>query len=501
MTIKPTTDASAATRRAEALRKQQAELKAHKVAAKPVKTSKISDGFSDSKLDEMKRIAEGMGKPEEKKKNGFDAKSGFDRPVVSADGISGGASIGAELKAGPVTVGLSWKATAAVAHGTEDGMTTTTVSGSLTGTASGSIKAGSIGISGSISAGDAASYSVSMPEAVAVDPLTVNPFDPSTMPTGTVVKLEESSFTETKMGAAFQALSVSSGVKQGEGMSIAIEKTGDTTVRVTAGPTDMVDASMRLGVGMAGVSVGLGARTELDYGKMNTAEFDLATPEGAAAYAAFVEHGTLPSEPGPGVSGVTTVETLSMDSTASLDARMGDERFVISENSNSGVRTRTTLPDGTSTETGTLQYGESSPLEITRAFDADGTERIDERKYAFEMVVDEYNVETVNAILGAEGVVKPGETATITFTEQQMAEYLEKAQAAVATSRNGGAGFGTARDEALITGASTPLEFAAAFASAGNDATRLDWLTSIADGADGRFDARSSPIDASLGVK
>lgn len=495
MPIDSTRDTAASTRRAEALRKQaEVKPKALEPAVAQVKTATIPDGFADSKLGEMGEIAAGISLGKKEKPRGFEMTSGFERPQVTPGDLSGAYKAGAEVNVGPVKVGVSVKATGKVELGTENGMTTVKVSGDVSGTVAGSVKVGGLGAKVSYEAGVEASYSVSMPEDVAksVDAMTVNPFDPSTMPTGTVVKLEESSFTNTKLGASFKALSIDSGVREGEGVSIAIEKTGDHTVRVTTGPSETLDASMRVGLGAGGVSVGIGRKDDLDHGTLRSAEFDLSTSEGAQAYADFLEKGQLPDGPGPGVSGVTKVETTSMSSTMAIDAKMGDQRVVLLDNGNEGTRTRTTLPDGTASETATLRYGDNTPLEVTRAYDESGNERVDGRRYALEVKVDENNAELLNTALGQDGAVKPGQTATITFTEGQMSAYLEQTKAAAAASPLG------SDLDGLLSGVSTPMEFAVALVRSGGDQKQLERMFGVADGADGKYGTGFETISASV---
>lgn len=300
--------------------------------------------------------------------------------------------------------------------GTEDGMRTTKVSVELSRSASGSITAPVGSVSGSITAGQAASYSVSLPEESTVDPTSINPYEPSTMPTGAVVKLDETEFTETELGASFKALSLDSGVKEGDTSSLVIEKTGDTTVRVTVGDTDTIEAKARLGVGMAGVSVGLGKTDDIKSGTMSTVELDLATPEGRAAYDAILSDGTLPKE------GVTRTEFFDMTSSSAVDVKVGGKSLVdLSLGSNSGTYTRTTAPDGTITGKADIQYEGGAALHVEQTFNPDGTERMDERTYTFDFTVSG-PTEQGELSIALKQDLEIGQRVSVTMTEAQMAE-------------------------------------------------------------------------------
>ncbi len=496
MTIKSLSDSQlASARRAEAARRAL-ETKP-KPEVRPTKQAgTVADGFSDTKLDEMADIAKGISQgPKKAKEDSMGISSGFDMPKVSSDGAVIGGNVSGKLDIGALSVSL--KAKASVSLGSKDGVTTAKVTGEVSATVAFDGKLGPVGAKASISEGKTASYTVAMPDewAAKVDVTSVNPFIPSSMPTGTVVTMDESSFKDTKMGASFKALSVEAGIKESEGTSIAIEKTGDTTVRVTVGPTEGIDATFRVGLGLGKASVGVGRSDELDGRTMRTAEFDVSTPEGAKAYAAFVEQGVMPDKDGPGVKGVATIETTTVSSATSVDLKLGDSTLSHELARNEGKVTRTTLPDGTSTESARLAYGSNVPLELTRAYDAAGKEILSERRYSFEVKVDEQNAETLSAALGEGAKVEPGKTVTVSFTEEEMQTYLEHTRTTAAV--------GELRDEfdELLIGVETPLEFAVAIARRSNDFTFGATMYGVADGADGRYDGGVTSIPATLTEK
>lgn len=426
MTIGSTRDArhATSTQRADIAPKKTPPPPPEPVS-KPTKQAHVGDAFSDSRVGDLKDLAAGIklddGKAE-KPKLGFSSESDFKPSLdVSPDSVSGGIKGGVEggykSKSGwGISGGVSAEVKGSLSVGTEDGMRTTKVSVELSRSASGSITAPVGSVSGSITAGQAASYSVSLPEESTVDPTSINPYEPSTMPTGAVVKLDETEFTETELGASFKALSLDSGVKEGDTSSLVIEKTGDTTVRVTVGDTDTIEAKARLGVGMAGVSVGLGKTDDIKSGTMSTVELDLATPEGRAAYDAILSDGTLPKE------GVTRTEFFDMTSSSAVDVKVGGKSLVdLSLGSNSGTYTRTTAPDGTITGKADIQYEGGAALHVEQTFNPDGTERMDERTYTFDFTVSG-PTEQGELSIALKQDLEIGQRVSVTMTEAQMAE-------------------------------------------------------------------------------
>lgn len=429
MTTKSVSERSSTSSSTQARRVESPPPPKPKPAA--TKPMKFADGFSNGALAEAREAAGKVSLDAAEEGPGFtgSAKSGFERPKADADGLSGG--YGAKVKGSGslelaegwgVSGGVSAVAKSAVSLGTKDGLTTFEVTAELSGKVSGALEVPVGGLEGSISKGLEGRFTVSVPEEAAktLDLSQVDPLDPSTLPTGSSVKLEGSSFTETELGASFKALSLESGVKTAEGTSVLIEKTGDTTVRVTVGDSKTVDATTRLSVGVAGASVGLGKTDELDGGKTKTVELDLSTPEGARAYAELLGEGTLPKE------GVTTTEYFSVTSSSAADLKVGDETLLeVGLGSNSGVYTRTTHPDGTITGEVDLSYEGGAALHVEQRFDPDGTERLAERTYEYTFTVTgETERGELGIALGRD--LEVGQELSVKLTEAQLAELKQR---------------------------------------------------------------------------
>ena len=184
----------------------------------------------------------------------------------------------------------------------------------------------------------------------------------------------------------------------------------------------------------------LGNDTSLSGATLKTAEFDLSTPEGLAAYNDFVANGNMPADNGPGVSEVKTIEKLDYSSQSKVDVKLGPLELGIDGAQNTGDSVVTTYPDGTAERTVNLQYSGNVPMTLTQAFDADGNEIIADREYAYTLKVDENSAQLLNAAQtgdigkAQDGPVKPGDTVTITYTEAEMAELKGHAESALEAS-------------------------------------------------------------------
>jgi hypothetical protein len=327
------------------------------------------------------------------------------------------------------------------------------------------------------------------------------------MPTGTVITMSGEQFSSNEFEATFKNLALATKVEEASGVSVAIEKTGENTVRVTAGPTQAVEAYNSVGVDFGIASASLGRTDNLDTATLKTAEFDLSTPEGQAAYNEFLTAGTLPSTNGTGVSDVATVETIDYSSESSLDVSLGPIDLSFKGAKNTGNSVVTTYPDGTKDVTVALDYSENVPMQLTRRYDAQGNELLSERRYSYELTADENTAQLLNLSLTGDanrasaGPVEPGKTVTLTFTEGQMREYMQM------TQRASDAGFGSNDLDALVKDydgrfINSPEDFAIALARnlGGTEYGSAERMFRISDAADGEFGGRFTAIPATVTV-
>lgn len=445
-------------------------------------------------------------------KTAFDKNAKITADTLSAS-VSGGFSSEVKNSKGyGVSFGIDAEASVVTDQTTEDGVTTFNVAGEASVTVSGGVNTPKAGLAIAHSEGIKANYSVSMPEEAAekVDPRTVNPFDPKSMPTGTVVKLDGSQFSSNEFKATFQHLGIESKITESEGVSIAVEKTADNKVRVTAGPTEAIEAYNGVGLDFGVVSASLGNNTSLSGATLKTAEFDLATPEGQAGYNDFLANGTIPSQNGKGVANVATIEKIDFSSQSGGELKVGPIDLSFHGAANTGARVDVTYPDGSMESTVNLDYGGNVPLQLTRKFDPNGQELISERRYAYTFNTDENSAALMNAALtgnieeldGGSGPVPADASVTLTFTEAQMTAYMKQTQAA------SDAGFGTTDLDVLVKDyddqfVNSPEEFAISLARnlGGTDYEQAERMFRISDMADGEVANGSyAIIDATVTV-
>ncbi|MDO5086708.1 MAG: LysM domain-containing protein [Comamonadaceae bacterium] len=428
-------------------------------------------------------------------------------PAKGAFSVSTGTGFTESVKTSKgVGVSFGFNANASVVSGlsTKDGVTTFTTSGDVSVGFKAGLDIKQAGFEYGYTQGIKSSFEVSMPEQAArnTPPGTVNPYTPDSMPTGTVIKIDGANYATNEFKASFKNIAVQTKVTDEQGTSVLVEKTDTSKVRVTAGPTQAINAYNGVGVEFDVAKLTLGRDDKLNTAQLKTAEFDLATPEGQAAYNDFLANGNLPADNGAGVSGVKTVEKMDFSSQSKLEAKLGPDGFNLGINldgpKNTGNAVVTRYPDGTAEESFKVQYAGNVPLTITRKFGTDGKEIPAERRYAYTLQADDNTAQLLNAAHAGDvkqaknGPVKAGQTVTLTYTAADMkALHAHAVQAYRANTFNMDlqslvmrVGVGSQPDEAV-----SPEEFAIALARNlnGSDYQTGMRLFSISDGADGQI--------------
>jgi hypothetical protein len=328
------------------------------------------------------------------------------------------------------------------------------------------------------------------------------------MPTGTVVTLDGSHYSTNEFKATFKNLALATKITNEEGVSVAVEKTGANTVRVTAGPTEAIQAYNGVGVDFGVASVMLGRNDKLSGATLKTAEFDLSTPEGKAAYNDFLASGTLPKDNGKGVANVATIDKIDYSSQSQLGVKVGPLDVTLGGAKNTGSRVVTTLPDGTASVSVDLQYSGNVPMNVTEKFDKDGKEILSERRYTYTLKADENSAQMLNAAITGDiqqaqnGPVKPGKTVTMQFTEDQMRAYMEMTQKATAAGMGGGSSLDMLVEDYDGKFINSPEDFALALGRNlnGGDYAQAERMFSISDAADGQYDDHFTKVPGTFVV-
>lgn len=416
----------------------------------------------------------------------------------------------------------------------DNGNTVVTVEIDVSRSAGASAEAGQLEGEASVGAGFRGRYQVVLPGENR-DPgeaLSVNPFDPTTIPVGGSVTMHGAAYTSSELAGSFRHIGTRTNVTEAAGASYTVARTGENSIQVTMGPDQAIEVFNGVGLRFDAAELMLGRADNLGSTTLRTAEFDLSTPSGQASYANFVGTGEVAE--GSGISNVATIERIDYNSQTRLEAELGPLSASIGGAENVFSLVHTTYPDGSYAVTTGVQYSGNVPLTITQRFDAAGNELDAERTYSFEVSTDhdvsyswfdrnvlgrdeaagEASLELNHAQLlnsaltgeyqSGEGPVQAGQTVTITFSEAQMQALMGDTRATIASNGDGGVGF---RDLQHLVGGSdgrppaTSQDFAIGMArNLGSD----DWgftdrLLTISEGADGDFVNDShEPIEAEV---
>ncbi|PBJ82292.1 hypothetical protein CMZ84_08865 [Lysobacteraceae bacterium NML93-0399] len=430
-------------------------------------------------------------------------------PEAGSVTASGGVAFNESIKTSGgygVSFGAGTNASITGSVNTADGVTTYKASSDVSVFLKGGVNTPQAGVELGRTDGIRASYQVAMPADADVDPLSVNPFDPRSMPVGSTVTMNGSDYTTNEFKATFRNLATQTRVTDEGGVSTVVARTGEDTVRVTAGPTEAIKAYNGVGVEFGIGNVMLGRNDSLAGATLRTAEFDLSSAAGQAAYNDFIANGALPGDNGDGVSDVATVESLDYSSQTQLSAKLGPVNLSLDGAKNTGNMVVTTHADGSIERNIDLQYSGNVPMNITQRWDASGNEIADARIYSYDVQVDQNNVQLLNAALsgGLEGApVHEGQTVTLSFNEHQMDALA--GQTAQAVDNGAHMSLGSLLGY-MQTDGSYPTPDAWDFAlSLGRNLGNSDYglsekLFSISDGStDGGFGDRSyARIDASV---
>ncbi|QOW22133.1 LysM peptidoglycan-binding domain-containing protein [Novilysobacter avium] len=369
---------------------------------------------------------------------GFDSEKG----TVSVSG-GGGFSQGLKNAKGyGVSFGIDAQTTVTSGKKTDNGVTTYRSSADLSVTLNAGVDSKQAGLEVGRTEGIKGSFEVSMPEQIAAktDLKTVNPFDPDSMPTGTVIKLDGSQYSGTEFKAAFRHIATESKITNFEGASLLVEKIGTDQVRVTGGPTEAIEAYNGVGVDFSVASAMIGRNDKLDAATLKTAEFNLSSADGRAAFNDYVATGTMPTANGNGVSEVATIQKLDYSSQSQLKLELGPLKASFNSAGNTGNSVLTTRADGSASATWDLRYGDNVPLSLTQSFRADGSEIIADRRYTFTYTADDSVATFLNVAQGGgiehadSGPVNDGDTVSVSYTEAEMAQLLGHAEKALEAS-------------------------------------------------------------------
>jgi hypothetical protein len=198
------------------------------------------------------------------------------------------------------------------------------------------------------------------------------PVDPTTIPQGTAITLNEDYFKGLTDKANYSLLKVTYDIRHGKRLSSSVLRTDANHVRITVGDAKLVEASTFPALGGPDFGIGLATTTSSSDGRARQIDIDISAPRGRQAYSAFVGSGTVPDPQPPFVSG-------RRDSTVSLYSQRQQPRLELGpltlsgESSDLNVKSvRTLRPDG---RFDVMTYDQDNDVSLvgTTIENADGT--------------------------------------------------------------------------------------------------------------------------------
>ncbi|SEU13945.1 hypothetical protein [Stigmatella erecta] len=330
----------------------------------------------------------------------------------------------------------------------EDGYVTVSITAETSVSASGEVefnkaKVGA-SVEGSVEAGKGMTYEVKMKEAdfeklKRGEIAPPHPLNPETIPDGTSIKMEQSQFTGygLDVGLSYHAaeLGISGDVRQGQGMSIEVSRTGDK-LQMTAGPTEFIENNGKVSLGVGPVSVSMGRSDTLKEYKLRTAEFDLSSPAGKEAFESFAKDGRMPEKEGPGVSNTLRFDKINYESTGGkVGLDIGPINLETDGTTNTGEYLITHHPDGTKPVTSDITYGGDHPdITIEQKYDKEGKLIPGSEKFAMKFDTTDGNAREllVYSFTGDEAKAKAArendEPITLNLTAGDVKELQRRAR-------------------------------------------------------------------------
>ncbi len=414
-------------------------------------TTSVTTGGGSVTVKQAQSDADGAGTSGAVTVNGSGQVSGTVTETGS-DGMGGSLSVGTTDGGGELEVGATgrggWGVSVKVGYAevddttvhSGDGFTTATTTSEVRVTVDGKVRApvGSFGVGQTHT--ERVTFQVRLPDAdyarvqAGLQPVP-SPYDPlGTLPVGGAVLMRAGDYEQTRMSGAYRDLVHTNGsVTHGSETSVLVERVDENHVRVTRGPTEVLENTFSVGFGVGPVSVGAGISRSRTSSYQETVEFDVSTPEGKAAYEQFLLDGTWPEAGAPGTRNHAQVEVYQGVDALSVHGSLGPLAGQTELAANDATVTVVRHPDGSSTVSTESSYG-GNHLQVSQHFGPDGEE--DTTKFKATLTLPNLSsgerASTVYALTGdkeaAAAAAKDG-TLVLTFDHDQVTELTEKAKA------------------------------------------------------------------------
>lgn len=308
---------------------------------------------------------------------------------------------------------------------TKDGDTYTVTSKvSLNGSAGIDLKRW--GIEGSVAAGTEVSYQITVPHGV--DPNSINPNDPASWPPGTSLKIDANQVSGYGMEVKYGAASAENSLGSSHGTSRIMTHNADGTVTVMEGPTEAMNQSFKLGLGIDGIKVSIGVNESLSDGQFHSVTFDPSTAEGAAALDRSAFGGALPTADAPGLKDIVQVSDIEYNHSLNAAGKFFNVESSSSTGATSHSYVTTTRGDGTSEMLTSVRIPGYADLTIAQNWDSSGHAEPDNTVYDYKLSnISDLDAQVLNlqkySGIDSGGGFNAGDDVTVTFTQQQMEAY------------------------------------------------------------------------------
>lgn len=317
-----------------------------------------------------------------------------------------------KLSAGPLAeteVSLTWNPTQPRPDGTYEVTLTHSMQAGMQ--AEGELNLGPYGVSGGVQAGANGSqeYKLHLTQdqlvqvAAGTYPLP-SIADPLSLPEGGSMTMSTGVFQNTTGSISYGPIELSSESSQTAGYSVAVERTGDSTVRVTVGPTATIEERLALGLSFGDdVSVTLLGRDRSVTGSTTASvEFDLSQPAGQQAYENFLRTGQLPTQEGPGIPDTYQEQTLSFQGGLDAGISLGEVVNLEHQFWTQDLTFTRRVDDGVTSVTATGTNSMGNAMEINFTQNPDGTQTLN--SVALAMKVSGQTDPVKITLTGPEGV-------------------------------------------------------------------------------------------------
>jgi hypothetical protein len=250
----------------------------------------------------------------------------------------------------------------------------------------------------------------------------------------------------------------------------------------------------------------LGGQQNVDYGSYHTADLDLSTPAGAAAYQDYLHHGSFPAHAADGVTGTTSIEKVDATSASNLklDTPVFKAAMQLGSTTHSDI-THTTLPDGSSRLDIGFQDGAQSS-HVTVPIDSHGNEITADREYTYQFPASEQSAGFLSSQFGITDQSQAdltGHNVQVTFNEGQMNEFLNQAHRAALTNPSSPVSSYTHDFVTNNAWGTKPVDdpgsFGLSLTQAGSDKL-AEVMWNVSQGADGNVDNGMTPFPGTVTV-